>query len=80
MSGFIDMKIITSLVRDICLFTTFCSGEWDRTTDLQVMSLTSCRCSTPRCFLRLSLLEGELNALIAPRRGFKPLTFYTLAS
>jgi hypothetical protein len=25
----------------------FCSGEWIRTTDLQVMSLTSCHCSTP---------------------------------
>ena len=24
------------------------SGEWIRTTDLQVMSLTSCLCSTPQ--------------------------------
>ena len=26
----------------------FCCGGWDRTTDLQVMSLTSYHCSTPR--------------------------------
>ena len=27
----------------------FCSGGWNRTTDLKVMSLASCLCSTPQC-------------------------------
>ena len=29
-------------------FVFLCCGGWDRTTDLQVMSLTSYHCSTPR--------------------------------
>lgn len=32
------------------LWFDFSSGEWIRTTDLQVMSLTSCLCSTPHRF------------------------------
>ena len=35
---------LTSLSNSLPL----CCGGWDRTTDLQVMSLTSCHCSTPR--------------------------------
>ena len=34
---------------DVCqMVSLVCCGGWDRTTDLQVMSLTSCHCSTPR--------------------------------
>ena len=34
---------------DVCqMVSLLCCGGWDRTTDLQVMSLTSCHCSTPR--------------------------------
>jgi hypothetical protein len=33
------------------LWFTLSSGEWIRTTDLRVMSPTSCHCSTPRRYL-----------------------------
>ena len=40
----IKKDCLTSLSNSLPL----CCGGWDRTTDLQVMSLTSCHCSTPR--------------------------------
>ena len=44
-SGWYKKKdCLTSLSNSLPL----CCGGWDRTTDLQVMSLTSCHCSTPR--------------------------------
>ena len=32
----------------LCIILVFCCGGWDRTIGLQVMSLTSYHCSTPR--------------------------------
>jgi hypothetical protein len=57
LNGFIEKKRTRGhwLVRE----SSSC-GEWIRTTDLQVMSLASCHCSTPRlvraappCFVHL---------------------------
>jgi len=35
----------------------FCCGGWTRTTDLQVMSLPSYHCSTPRYYVEMTRLE-----------------------
>ena len=41
--------VISCMMRSFIKFHFFvCCGGWDRTTDLQVMSLTSYHCSTPR--------------------------------
>ena len=37
-------------------FLLLSGGGWTRTNDLQVMSLASYHCSTPRCFLNAKVL------------------------
>ena len=43
------------------------SGGWIRTTDLRVMSPTSCHCSTPRRSLRSRVLSFEFSVLSLPQ-------------
>ena len=45
----------------------YCCGGWDRTTDLQVMSLTSYHCSTPRYI-----------SFVFTKAGAKVLLFFEL--
>ena len=43
-------------------WNSFGSGEWNRTTDLQVMSLISCHCSTPQhCYIIYRTFRGLSN-------------------
>lgn len=53
----------------------FGGGGWDRTTDLQIMSLTSYHCSTPRHVPTLYQYIDEVNLLnMVPMGGVEPPT------
>ena len=54
-----------------------CCGGWDRTTDLQVMSLTSYHCSTPRSYTAFSNGSAKLLLFFDIRKYFcKKMQFY----